>query len=141
MNAVGRCVVVLQATFLGTLLLAVLLKGDRDACRLGLVIAGCAEVVLLPASLWIPGRARRFQTRRFSKIALLLWLAFPLGGYAVLSTWLMATAKITYGAWHALEAMLLYSVLLLPLASVLWLPGLLFCAFWIERWMRVPRED
>ena len=133
MNATPRCFWVLQATFLGTLLLLLAPLWRGDALVLAATLGGAAELLLIPGTFLIVRRARVIRERRVLKVALWIWSMIP-AGYSLV--FLFYALSVNWNAWYGPQFVLYMAVFVVPALSALWLPAILLSAHWIERWTR-----
>jgi len=136
MNATARCFWILQATFLGTLVLLLTPAWRGDAWILAAAFGGAAELLLIPGTFLVVHKARAMGGRRSFKIALWIWSIIP-AGYSLI--FLFYALSVDWSAWYGPQFVLLMAPIVIPAASALWLPAILLSAHWIERWTR-PAE-
>jgi len=133
MNATARCFWILQATFLGTLVLLVTPYWRGDAWILAAALGAATELLLIPGTFLVAHKARATRERRSFKIALWIWAMIP-AGYALL--FLFYVLSMDWSAWYGPQLILSMAPFVIPALSALWLPAILLSAHWIERWTR-----
>jgi len=138
MRTLGRCFLVLQVTFLGTLAVLVAHAGGLnanglDALKTGVAVAGGTELVLIPAALLIVRFAAACQTFRYLKIGLRLWALIPLT-YTLFGVFFVLRAQVN--PWSVVRAYFVYAPYSLLVLSIVWLPMLVVSTLLIERWTR-----